>query len=74
MARVDLKADRSTGSLLVKGAYLEPQITEAAARDGVADELLDALNEMAAWLGLDSITVFDRGDLAPRLAPRLATA
>jgi uncharacterized protein YcaQ len=63
VARVDLKAERKEGRLLVKGAFLEPD------RDAgvVAPELATALQEMASWLGLDRVTVGRRGDLAGAL-------
>jgi uncharacterized protein YcaQ len=64
VARVDLKADRATGRLLVQGAYGEPGIAEAV----VAEELADELQLMADWLDLHAgIVVNDRGDLAPTL-------
>lgn len=63
VARVDLKADRKTGELLVQGAYGEPGIHESV----VVDELATELRSMADWLGLGRITVQSRGDLAPAL-------
>ncbi len=63
VARVDLKAERATGSLLVKGAYAERDAPEEA-----APELAAALAELAGWLKLDTVTVEPRGDLAPALA------
>jgi uncharacterized protein len=61
VARVDLKADRAAGALLMRGAYSEDGVDP----DHVAAELADELVLMAGWLGLDDVVVTDRGDLAP---------
>jgi uncharacterized protein YcaQ len=66
VARVDLKAERVTGTLLVKGAY-----AEAGAPAETAPELASALGELAGWLRLDAVSVAARGDLAPALAAAL---
>jgi uncharacterized protein YcaQ len=63
VARVDLKADRPGRALQVKGAY-----AEATAPGETAEQLAAELIRLAAWLGLDSILVGPRGDLAPALA------
>jgi uncharacterized protein YcaQ len=64
VARVDLKADRQAGRLLVQGAFGEPGIDEG----DVAAELASELSSMARWLGLDEgIVVARRGDLAAAL-------
>jgi uncharacterized protein YcaQ len=63
VARVDLKADRAAGVLVVKAAYAEP-----GAQEETAEELVAELHELAAWLGLDDIRVERRGDLAPLLS------
>ncbi len=67
VARVDLKADRKSGALLVPGAFLEH------GNNGrhVVGELATELRRMADWLALDQIRVGDRGDLAPQLARAL---
>jgi uncharacterized protein len=63
VGRVDLKADRKTGLLLVKAAYAEP---DAPAE--TAEELALELERLAGWLGLHTVLVEGRGDLAPALA------
>ena len=64
VGRVDLKADRANGTLLVQSAWGEAGIPE---RD-VADEIAAELRSMATWLDLDRVEVVGRGDLAPTLA------
>ena len=56
-ARVDLKADRRSGVLLVQAAHAEPAGPEARGRgsDGVVDALAAELRLMAAWLGLNDV-------------------
>src|SRR4029077_2171270 len=64
VARVDLKADRQRGALLVQGAFAEADIDHTQ----VAAELVDELRLAAAWLGLKQISVAARGDLSDKLA------
>lgn len=64
VARVDLKADRHAGVLLVPGAYSEPDVD----LKHVASELAAELKLMAQWLGLDAVKVGDNGDLSSALS------
>ena len=65
-ARVDLKADRKAGALLVQAAWLEPDAPEGE----TAVRLAAALRSMADWLGLTDVVVRDVGTLAAELARR----
>jgi uncharacterized protein YcaQ len=62
-ARVDLKADRKTSTLIVHAAYLESGRKETE----VAAALADELKRVATWLSLESVTVGRKGDLARAL-------
>ncbi|MCQ1999272.1 winged helix-turn-helix domain-containing protein [Arthrobacter zhaoxinii] len=62
VARVDLKADRAAGMLLVQAAFSEPGAPPHTARQLAAE-----LRLMAEWLGLGQIMVKPVGDLAPAL-------
>lgn len=61
-ARVDLKADRKAGELIVQASHAEPW-----ASDRTAARLAEELGTMAAWLGLGRVRVARRGDLAAAL-------
>jgi len=65
-ARVDLKADRKAGQLLVQAAWREPDATP-----DTAVRLADELKRMAGWLGLGGVHVVGKGDLAEALAGAL---
>lgn len=70
VGRTDLKADRSSGTLLVRTAIAEPGGPPGSE---VARELAAELGECARWQGLDRITIADdaHGDLVPELARAL---
>ena len=59
-ARVDLKADRKTSTLVVHAAYLEPRLDAGDTAAALADEL----RSMARWLSLESLAVGRKGNLA----------
>jgi uncharacterized protein YcaQ len=69
VARVDLKAERKVGLLQVKAAYAEP-----CAPAETAPELAAELARLAGWLGLHTVAVERRGDLAPSLAQEIGLA
>ncbi|KYH43628.1 crosslink repair DNA glycosylase YcaQ family protein [Branchiibius sp. NY16-3462-2] len=62
VARVDLKADRRGGRLLVHAAY-----AESHAPAHTAEAMAQELRRLAGWLGLEDIAVTLRGDLAAAL-------
>jgi uncharacterized protein YcaQ len=64
VARVDLKSDRSNAALLVRAAYLEAGADTAH----VARPLAEELKLLAQWLGLETVTVERKGDLAAALS------
>lgn len=65
VARVDLKADRALGVLLVQSAWLEPHPEHRSAE--VAVRLLAELRLMASWLELGEVVVRPRGTLSQML-------
>jgi uncharacterized protein YcaQ len=67
VGRIDLKADRSRGALMVQAAHGEPGVDIPA----VAAALAEELRLMAGWLELDDIEVRPIGDLAPALVASL---
>jgi uncharacterized protein YcaQ len=66
VARVDLKADRRVGVLLVQGAY-----GESGAPAETPDQLAAELRSLAGWLDLEHVRVGDRGDLSAALRSAL---
>jgi len=67
-ARVDLKADRKAGELLVRAAHVEP----GAEPDAVAPPLVAELRLLAGWLGLAGVRVTCRRSFGRRLARELS--
>lgn len=65
VGRVDLKADRKRGVLLVPGAFLEPK--DEPRRKEVVAALADELRDIRRWLELDAVEVGMRGDLSAPL-------
>jgi len=65
-ARVDLKADRKAGVLIAQSAHAEPW-----ASDQTPVRLAAELKRMAGWLGLETVRVEPKGDLAPALSDAL---
>ena len=66
-ARVDLKADRKAGVLMVQASHAEPWASEET-----PVKLAAELKLMAGWLGLERVQVETRGDLAGALNDALA--
>lgn len=63
VARVDLKADRKKGRLLVLGGHAEPHVAPSS----IAPALKAELAKLAAWLGLKRVTPRGRGELVREL-------
>jgi uncharacterized protein YcaQ len=69
VARVDLKADRANGTLLVPGAFTEHHADPRKVAPALATELRD----MATWLNLDDIRVGSKGNLAKPVRSALSS-
>ena len=67
VARVDLKADRKRGRLLVLAAHEEPGVHTGECADALAEEL----RSLGDWLSLDSIRVSRNSAFARELAATL---
>jgi uncharacterized protein YcaQ len=67
VARVDLKAQRSSNRLLVAGSYVEPW----ADAERVAPALAVELRQLAGWLRLDEVRVGRRGGFSGPLREAL---
>lgn len=65
VGRVDLKADRSMGVLKVLLAHREPTAPPAAE---LIEPLHTELTDLAHWLGLERLSIVQRGELARGLA------
>jgi uncharacterized protein YcaQ len=68
VGRVDVKAERTSSTLLVPGAFAE----EHASPRRVVPALADELRLLAEWLELDRIVVGRRGSLAASLRSAIA--
>ncbi|WP_430867750.1 winged helix-turn-helix domain-containing protein [Demequina aurantiaca] len=71
VGRFDLKADRATGTLRVLASWREEHAVPGARRrsdDEIAQAVGAELRLMAGWLGLGSIAVEPRGNLAGSVA------
>jgi uncharacterized protein YcaQ len=64
VGRVDLKADRKAGRLLVRSAFIE----DGRDPTKVAAALAGELHTFAEWIGMDDVVVSQRGNLAARLS------
>ncbi|MBE1487934.1 winged helix-turn-helix domain-containing protein [Plantactinospora soyae] len=69
VARVDLKADRKAGVLLIPAAWSEPGTDPVETARALAVEL----HRLAGWLGLDAVAAPEGGDLAGPLTAALAS-
>jgi uncharacterized protein len=64
VARVDLKADRKSGTLLVHAAHAEPKVAKPA----VAVALAAELHLLARFLGLSQVRAAKAGNLGAALS------
>lgn len=64
VARLDVKAERGAGRLVVRGAHLEPGAVPGPVAEAAAAELV----ALASWLGLGTVAVGRRGNLSRALS------
>lgn len=74
VGRVDLKADRAAGALLVQSAWWEPSSPHRARPADAASRLAAELRTAAAWQGLETISVGRWGDAADEVAAALGAS
>jgi uncharacterized protein YcaQ len=67
VGRFDLKADRARSTLRVQAAHLEPEADAEAVAHAAALEL----DVMRHWLGLETVTVANKGNLARALKSKV---
>ncbi|WP_061963495.1 winged helix-turn-helix domain-containing protein [Demequina aurantiaca] len=75
VGRFDLKADRGARTLRVLASWREERTVPGARRRGnpeIADAVAAELGAMATWLGLETIRVESRGNLAEAVAASLS--
>ncbi|MGV8876703.1 MAG: winged helix-turn-helix domain-containing protein [Rhodoglobus sp.] len=82
VGRIDLKTDRQAGVLRVQSAWHEEGIPTSEAFDGLgglgglgglAERIVPTLASIAAWQGMEQISVTGRGTLSPAIAAALLT-
>lgn len=73
VARVDLKAEREAGALLVQSAHLEGGAGHPPAAE-VCAALAEELRGLASWQGLEQVRVSRRGGLAVALGKAMKPA
>jgi uncharacterized protein YcaQ len=66
VGRIDLKSERKAGALLVQSSWHETEI-KASTVEAIAGDLAKHLKDAAAWQGLASIEIADKGNLAAAL-------
>lgn len=67
VARVDLKADRAAGTLLVRQSHTEECCDESVCASRLANEL----EQLAGWLGLERVAVLGSGGFVRKLRANL---